>query len=69
MLMFIDLFNCLFVQDIFGVDPTGLRSPINRPTKVMRELYKNSGYELLKWKEYLEPNESVLKGKCFIIYT
>ena len=39
---------------------------MNRPTKLMRELYKKSGYELSKWKEYIEPNELILKGKCFV---
>ncbi|CAF4282398.1 unnamed protein product, partial [Rotaria magnacalcarata] len=29
------------VKDIFGVDPATLKAPISRPTKVMRELYKN----------------------------
>ena len=28
----------------------------------MRELYKNSHYEISKWKQVIEPNESVLKG-------
>jgi hypothetical protein len=34
----------------------------------MRELYKNSRYELSKWKEYFEPNESVLKGKSILFH-
>ncbi|CAF4059345.1 unnamed protein product [Rotaria sp. Silwood2] len=58
-------------KEIFGVDPITLKAPINRPTKIMRELYRNSGYELLKWKEYIEPNELVLKEfiqqKCLIL--
>ncbi|CAF4725512.1 unnamed protein product, partial [Rotaria socialis] len=49
------------VKEIFGVDPTTLRAPINRPTKVIRELYKNSGFELFKWKDFIEPNELLLK--------
>ncbi|CAF4047187.1 unnamed protein product [Rotaria magnacalcarata] len=59
------------VKDIFGVDPATLKAPISRPTKVMRELYKNSGYELFKWKEYFEAHELVLKDfiqqKCLIL--
>ncbi|CAF4503456.1 unnamed protein product [Rotaria socialis] len=58
------------VKEIFGVDPTTLRAPINRPTKVIRELYKNSGFELFKWKDFIEPNELLLKEfiqqKCLI---
>ncbi|CAF1239252.1 unnamed protein product [Adineta ricciae] len=59
------------VQEIFGVDPSTLTSPINRPTKIMRELYKKSEHDLSKWKEYIEPNEVVLKEfiqqKCLIL--
>ncbi|CAF1153017.1 unnamed protein product [Rotaria sordida] len=49
------------VKEIFGVDPTMLKAPFNCPTKVMGELHKNSGYEISKWKEFIEPNESLLK--------
>ncbi|CAF4256314.1 unnamed protein product, partial [Rotaria sp. Silwood2] len=58
------------VKEIFRVDPTTLRAPINLPTKVIRELYKNSGFELFKWKDYIEPNELLLKEfiqqKCLV---
>ncbi|CAF1485743.1 unnamed protein product, partial [Rotaria sordida] len=59
------------VQKICNVNPNTLKSPINRPTKIMRELYKNSGFELSKWKDVLDPNELVLKDfiqqKCLIL--
>ena len=45
------------------MDPTRLKSPINRPTKIMRELYKHSGHELTKWRDIFEPNEKLFKGK------
>ncbi len=34
----------------------------------MRELYKNSGHDAFQWKDYIEPNESVLKGKTTSVY-
>ncbi|CAF2846977.1 unnamed protein product [Rotaria sp. Silwood2] len=53
------------IKEIFGIHPTMLKSPINRPTKIVRELFKNTGHELFKWKELIEPNEQILKDKTY----
>lgn len=56
----------IFLKKIFGIHPNNLKSPINRPTKIMRELFKNSGCDLSKWKEIFEPNELLLKGAYIV---
>ena len=57
-----------FIQKIFDVNSSTLKSPIGRPTKIMRELYKNSKHDVFKWKDVIEPNEPILKGKAVYIY-
>ncbi|CAF1632716.1 unnamed protein product, partial [Didymodactylos carnosus] len=49
------------IKDIFNINATSIRSPANRPTMVMREIYTKSGHEPNQWRKYIEPNQSVLQ--------
>ena len=61
------MYDVLCSQELFRIDPAYLKSPINRPTKIIRELYKNSGHEMTKWRDVIEPNEALLKGNALVV--